>query len=76
MAEAKTQSEEIPRSKMTPFAAMAAIQLFIFPAASGEKAGVNSWEFWFAAQIALICVFVTSFPINWYLISSGLKEKL
>ncbi|MFP3547312.1 DUF4396 domain-containing protein [Rhizobium sp. SIMBA_035] len=58
------------------YGAMALLQLWIFPAAFGVKAEVKSWEFWFAMQIAMICGFVTSYPVNWYLLSSGIKEKM
>jgi len=58
------------------YGAMALLQLWIFPAAFGVKAEVNSWEFWFAMQIAMICGFVTSYPVNWYLVSVGIKEKM
>ncbi len=58
------------------YGAMAVLQLLIFPAAFGTKADVDSREFWFAMQIAMICGFMTSYPINWYLISVGIKEKM
>jgi len=58
------------------YGAMALLQFWIFPAAFGVKAEVNSWEFWFAMQIAMICGFVTSYPVNWYLVSAGIKEKM
>ncbi len=58
------------------YGAMAILQLLVFPTAFGMKAEVNSLEFWFAMQIAMICGFATSYPVNWYLISIGLKEKM
>ncbi|MDA9432100.1 DUF4396 domain-containing protein [Bradyrhizobium sp. CCBAU 51627] len=33
-------------------------------------------EFWFMMQIAMICGFSTSYPVNWWLITSGIKEKM
>jgi hypothetical protein len=33
-------------------------------------------EFWFMMQIAMLCGFVTSFPVNWWLIRKGLKEAM
>ena len=27
-------------------------------------------------QIAMICGFVTAYPVNWWLIRAGLKEKM
>jgi hypothetical protein len=37
---------------------------------------VNSFEFWFMMQIAMIVGFMTSYPANWWLIKRGLKEKM
>lgn len=58
------------------YGAMAILQLLIFPSAFGANARVNSPEFWFSMQIAMICGFITSYPVNWYLISIGIKEKM
>jgi len=27
-------------------------------------------------QIAMLCGFVTSYPVNWWLLRSGVKEKM
>ncbi len=32
--------------------------------------------FWFMMQIAMICGFITAYPINWLLIKKGIKEKM
>jgi hypothetical protein len=32
--------------------------------------------FWFMMQIAMLCGFVTAFPVNWWLVKSGMKEKM
>src|SRR5271166_2034955 len=32
---------------------------------------VNSFEYWFMMQIAMLCGFVTSYPVNWMLVRSG-----
>lgn len=33
-------------------------------------------EFWFAMQAAMLCGFATSYPVNWWLISKGIKERM
>jgi len=33
-------------------------------------------EFWFAMQFAMLAGFATSYPVNWWLISKGIKEKM
>jgi hypothetical protein len=37
---------------------------------------VDSPEFWFMMQIAMIFGFMTSYPVNWWLLKSGLKERM
>jgi hypothetical protein len=55
---------------------MAIVQFWLYPAWFGDKAGVDTPEFWFAMQIAMIAGFVTAYPVNWWLIRAGLKEKM
>ena len=51
-------------------------QFYWLKHAFGTRAEVNTPEFWFAMQIAMIAGFVTSYPVNWWLIRSGIKEKM
>jgi hypothetical protein len=32
--------------------------------------------FWLMMQIAMLAGFATSYPVNWWLVSSGIKEKM
>lgn len=36
----------------------------------------NMPEFWFVMQIAMLCGFATSYPVNWWLVSNGIKERM
>lgn len=36
----------------------------------------NSSEFWFMMQIAMFCGFITSCPVNWLLVKSGIKKGM
>ena len=36
----------------------------------------NSPVFWFMMQIAMLFGFVTSYPVNWWLVRSDIKEKM
>lgn len=36
----------------------------------------SSPVFWFMMQIAMLCGFCTSYPVNWWLIKSGVKEAM
>lgn len=47
-----------------------------FRPAFGAVAPVDSFEFWFAMQLAMFAGFVTAYPVNWILISIGWKERM
>lgn len=55
---------------------MAVAQLLWFRPAYGGPAPVNTPEFWFAMQIAMLCGFLTAYPANWLLAKAGVKEKM
>ena len=55
---------------------MAIIQFLIFRPVFGGTAEVNTPEFWFAMQAAMIAGFGTAYPVNWLLIRAGVKEKM
>jgi branched-subunit amino acid transport protein len=55
---------------------MALAYFYFFGVLLGVKLQANMVEFWFMMQIAMVCGFVTSYPVNWWLIQSGIKEKM
>ena len=55
---------------------MAIAQFACFRPLIGKPVEANTPEFWFAMQIAMVCGFVTSYPVNWWLIEAGIKEKM
>jgi hypothetical protein len=55
---------------------MALAQFAYFRPVTGKPIEVNTPEFWFAMQIAMLCGFVTSYPVNWWLIEAGIKERM
>ena len=55
---------------------MALAQFYFFRTLLGIKLDVNTPEFWFMMQIAMLWGFITSYPVNWWLIKSGIKEKM
>lgn len=55
---------------------MAVAFFWIFRDILGTELKVNTPEFWFMMQIAIICGFITSYPVNWWLLRTGLKEKM
>lgn len=55
---------------------MALANFWLFRRVLGARLEVKSVEFWFMMQIAMLCGFATSYPVNWWLIQAGLKEKM
>ena len=55
---------------------MALAQYLYFRPLLGKMLEVNTFEFWFTMQLAMLCGFLTSYPVNWWLIRSGIKEKM
>ena len=55
---------------------MALAHFYFFGVLIVTKLEVNGVEFWFMMQIAMLCGFATSYPVNWWLIEGGIKEKM
>jgi hypothetical protein len=55
---------------------MAFGQFYLFRHLLGTRLQVNSVEFWFMMQIAMLVGFMTSYPVNWWLIRVGIKERV
>ena len=55
---------------------MALAQFLYFRPLLGRAVEVNTFAFWFTMQLAMLCGFVTSYPVNWWLIKVGIKEKM
>lgn len=55
---------------------MAIAQFVIFVYVWDEPIKPNMPEFWFMMQIAMICGFITAYPINWWLVKRGIKERM
>lgn len=55
---------------------MAFAKFYLFATLMGVALEVNSVAFWFMMQIAMLCGFMTSYPINWWLLRAGFKEKM
>ncbi|MEZ5774020.1 MAG: DUF4396 domain-containing protein [Hyphomicrobiaceae bacterium] len=58
------------------YGAMAVMQFWVFGTLLGRRLEVDTVEFWAAMQIAMICGFLTSYPVNWWLIRRGIKEAM
>lgn len=58
------------------YAFMAFAKFFLFARFLHASLAVDSAEFWFMMQIAMLCGFATSFPVNWWLVRTGIKEAM
>jgi Domain of unknown function (DUF4396) len=55
---------------------MAVAQFILFRRLLGVPLEVSSAEFWFMMQIAMVAGFLTSYPVNWWLLKQGIKEPM
>ena len=55
------------------FGWMAIMQLVLFPS---PDLPTNSAAFWFLMQVGMLIGFVTTYPMNWWLIRHGIKEVM
>jgi len=72
----KADTASITSWQIGMYGMMATVQFLWFRPAFGGAAVVNTPEFWFAMQIAMLAGFCTSYPVNWLLIRIGWKEKM
>ncbi len=54
------------------FAWMIFVQIVAFP----EHLVPTDPTFWFMMQIGMAVGFVTAYPVNWWLVSAGMKERM
>ncbi len=55
---------------------MALAYFWIFRRGLGVELAVDTAELWFVMQIPMISGFITSYPVNWWLIRVGMKERM
>ena len=55
---------------------MAIAYFLVFRQILGAKLETSMPEFWFMMQIAMLCGFCTSYPVNWWLLQRGMKEPM
>lgn len=55
---------------------MAFAYFFLFEHLMGIRLTTDTVAFWFMMQIAMLCGFATAYPVNWWLIRTGLKERM
>lgn len=72
----KADAASITAWQVGMYGFMALVQFAWFAPAFGGEARVDTPEFWFAMQIAMLCGFATSYPVNWMLLKLGVKEEM
>jgi Domain of unknown function (DUF4396) len=55
---------------------MAFAALYLFRSVLRVRLETDMVEFWFMMQLAMVCGFITAYPVNWWLIRSGVKEPM
>ena len=75
-AAAKADTISITAWQIGMYGFLAFAYFYLFRHLLGTKLQVDSFEFWFMMQIAMICGFLTSYPANWWLLKAGIKEKM
>lgn len=55
---------------------MAFSQFYILGVLLETRAEVDTPEFWFLMQVAMLAGFATAYPVNWWLIRIGVKEAM
>lgn len=58
------------------YGTMAAAHFVVFPRLVGQPVDAGMPVFWLAMQIAMLAGFVTAYPVNWWLIRKGIKERM
>ena len=76
LAALKADTASIVSWQVGMYGGMALIQLAWFQPSYGAPAPVDSAPFWFGMQLAMLCGFVASYPVNWALVALGAKEKM
>lgn len=58
------------------YATVALCQLSLFPHFFGGEVLPTTPVFWLMMQVAMLVGFCTAYPMNWWLIKTGIKEKM
>lgn len=76
VAALKADALSISAWQVGMYGLMAVFQFAVFPAVFGGRATPLTPEFWVAMQLAMVPGFVCAFPVNAWLVRTGLKEAM
>lgn len=75
-AAVKADAASLAAWQVGMFGVMAIAQCWAFPALLGHRAMITDALFWWAMQLAMLGGFVTSFPVNAWLLHAKIKEPM
>jgi hypothetical protein len=76
IAAVKADAASLTAWQVGMYGFMAIAHFWLFGALLGVTLEASMPEFWFMMQIAMLCGFITAYPVNWWLIRAGLKEAM
>ncbi len=76
VAAIKADTASLTAWQLGMYGFMAFAYFYVFRDRLGSALPTDSVEFWFMMQIAMICGFITAYPVNGWLIRAGLKEAM
>src|ERR1700733_14937350 len=76
IASLKADTLSLTARQIGMYGFMAFAQFYLFRRLLHTSLDTASAEFWLMMQIAMICGFITSYPVNWWLIRIGIKEAM
>lgn len=75
-AAAKADTLSLLSWQIGMYGLMAMAQFWLFEPTFGVRLDASRVEFWFMMQLAMLCGFVTAYPVNWMLLRFGIKERM
>ncbi len=76
LAAVKADTLSVTAWQIGMYGFMALAYFVFFQNSLGVKLETDTVEFWFMMQIGMIFGFLTAYPVNWWLIRTGLKEQM
>lgn len=76
VAALKADSLSLMAWQIGMYGVMALMQWVVFPHLLGTQVPASKPEFWFAMQLAMLGGFITSYPVNGWLLRAGIKEVM
>jgi hypothetical protein len=76
LAAVKADALSLTAWQVGMYGLMAVLVFGVFRPLFGTQPSASSPVFWFAMQLAMLAGFATAYPMNWWLVRSGIKERM